>query len=878
MLLPLATRAEESESCEYVQTEDLLRKGDPASLLLWVRDHPVERGSPESLPIKAAAIEAQIELRQNQASAAQITELLADAQAQGHPACEARALWLQAMDEVQKGDLAHGQRLIDQALRTLGSGEKGGVLAARALRTRGNAFRWAGDYPAAIKAYEAALSIWDQRDDAWGRAGDQINLAIALDELGYTGRAIELSEQAYGSFQRLGNLSSQAAAAVNLGAMYYSLGQYTRAEEYIRIALAQHIKLGKKVSVAVDQLYLARILISDGRRDEGHPFLDAALAALESGENWRERWYALSTQANFAVVSGDGVAAKAAAEQCLLVADSHGDDHAKAACESALAKAAMQQGELDVALTHSRQALRLAEQLQELGLISSTSADIFWLLAKQGRKTEAIFFGKLSVNTLQILRTHLHGQPDALRQGLLQERRWAHTLLADLLIEGGRIGEAQQVLAMLKHQELYEYVRGDRVETSDHPVVYTGPEDGWMKRYREIVDQLRLNLGAQAGNAFLAFTAALPHAPTQSEGTRSHEKKPSDWQQRLSKAGDGVALLQYLSTPDHLRVVLTTAHSQRVYTLPITQEQLASGVSQLLQDIGDPGRDARPAAEQAWRQWLAPLDEDLRRLKIRSLWLSLDGPLRYVPFGALYDGRRWLTQRYDSVVLSEALGLPSPPRRKPAPRIAGFGASQPGQDFEALPYVPRELAAIVRSENGPDGALPGDIYLDAQFSRTALADSFAKPYPVVHIATHFRLMPGSDADSFLLLGDRSHLSVRDFRNSKDQLRGVELLTLSACQTALSASGVELEGLAAVAQLKGARGVMASLWSVSDAGTGILMHDFYKNLAANGLDKAEALATAQRSMLRRAFRDKNPTLQRLGHPYFWAPFVVLGGPS
>jgi len=108
-------------------------------------------------------------------------------------------------------------------------------------------------------------------------------------------------------------------------------------------------------------------------------------------------------------------------------------------------------------------------------------------------------------------------------------------------------------------------------------------------------------------------------------------------------------------------------------------------------------------------------------------------------------------------------------------------------------------------------------------------------------------------------------------NQLVQLRGqatnnvVELLILNACQTALGDKRAAL-GMAGMAVRAGARSTVASLWSVSDDATASFMTEFYRNLASEKLTKAEVMKQAQLSLI------KTPNYK---HPFFWAPFVLLG---
>jgi CHAT domain-containing protein len=163
---------------------------------------------------------------------------------------------------------------------------------------------------------------------------------------------------------------------------------------------------------------------------------------------------------------------------------------------------------------------------------------------------------------------------------------------------------------------------------------------------------------------------------------------------------------------------------------------------------------------------------------------------------------------------------------------------------------------------------------------------------VVHIASHFVFKPGDDTQSYLLLAGKDdgnagfHLTVAEFRDDqKLSLEDTDLLTLSACETGMggnAANGREVDGLGITAQRKGAKAVISSLWEVDDSSTGELMADFYKRWAdgAGKVEKVEALRQAQLDLLRGMIAPKpdpmNPNQpSSFEHPYYWAPFVLMG---
>jgi CHAT domain-containing protein len=236
--------------------------------------------------------------------------------------------------------------------------------------------------------------------------------------------------------------------------------------------------------------------------------------------------------------------------------------------------------------------------------------------------------------------------------------------------------------------------------------------------------------------------------------------------------------------------------------------------------------------------------------------------------------------------------------------------SQAHGDFPALPGVPAELQGIIRADGqaAAGGVLPGVIQLDAAFTAQALRAALRQRYPVVHIASHFAFRPGNETASFLLLGDGRPLPLSELKTWPSVFAGVELLTLSACETALgnsAADGTEVEGFGVLAQRQGAKAVVATLWPVADASTTVLMQELYRRRETPpGLPKIEALRQAQLALLRgqhpagdvvahetqsilasgaapRGGRERGGPRFRLhpaapyAHPFYWAPFILIG---
>jgi CHAT domain-containing protein len=172
--------------------------------------------------------------------------------------------------------------------------------------------------------------------------------------------------------------------------------------------------------------------------------------------------------------------------------------------------------------------------------------------------------------------------------------------------------------------------------------------------------------------------------------------------------------------------------------------------------------------------------------------------------------------------------------------------------FSALPGVTQELESIFRTDTKSSGILNGVVLSDDNFTKTAFYDALKRHRPLVHISSHFSFHPGDDLRSFLLLGD-GFLTLNELKKQRNLFRGVELLTLSACNTAATrsdANGREIDGFSELAQRLGTGAVMATLWQVSDASTPWIMRDFYANRQSkkDGMTKIESLQKAQLALL------------------------------
>jgi CHAT domain-containing protein len=534
---------------------------------------------------------------------------------------------------------------------------------------------------------------------------------------------------------------------------------------------------------------------------------------------------------------------------------------------------------------------------------ASSWANIAYIFSKTGKPDAATIFLKNAVNAYQSQRDRISRIGPGELQSYTGSIAPTYRALAALLVEQDRLPEAEQVLDMLKEDEQFEFIRrsenGDPRKTR---VGYTPTEQRWMTRYREIADKLAA-LGAEeqalqkaakvgltpeqkdrqkalfadlavAQKAFESFVGEMRDgfvakgAARAVEVSETSEQATRESQNLLKLLGDDAVLLQYYVTDDKVGMLLTTPGVQLARSSAVKARELNRQIAEFRRLLRDPKSDPKPAAQALYQLLVSPVAKDLDDAGAKTVMLSLDGTLRYLPFGALHDGKQYLAQRWNLPIYTSVAKAKLRDTVTPKWQAAGLGVTRAVGDFAALPAVKGEMVSIVQA--GKTGVLPGEVYLDEAFNALRLKDVAKRKFQLLHVASHFRFSPGTEVNSFLLLGDGQHLTLGDIRTQDYRFDNVDLLTLSACDTGLGGGrdeqGREIEGFGVIAQQQGAKAVLATLWPVADQSTAELMGNLYRSRQEKGLTKIEALRQAQISL----------SLQpKYSHPFYWAPFILMG---
>lgn len=283
----------------------------------------------------------------------------------------------------------------------------------------------------------------------------------------------------------------------------------------------------------------------------------------------------------------------------------------------------------------------------------------------------------------------------------------------------------------------------------------------------------------------------------------------------------------------------------------------------------------RVPAQTLYNQLIQPFVETLDQLQINSLVFINDGLLRSIPMAALYDGNQFLIEKY-ALATTPNLNLINPKaldRTSLNALILGLSEeSKVGSSvFYALGKVKEEIATVKAQFSD------SKVLQNEDFSETNLREALKNNrYNILHIATH-GVFGATPEENYIVTGQK----LRDKTNkaitiseldslirsvSSIEQDPIDLLTLTACETAIGDNRATL-GLAGVAVRAGVRSAIASLWSVDDAATAQLITRFYHYLLDPNLSKAQALRAAQLEVIQ-----SDGVAQ---HPYYWAPFILIG---
>ncbi|MEO1670483.1 MAG: CHAT domain-containing protein [Cyanobacteria bacterium J06631_2] len=749
------------------------------------------------------------------------------------------------------GEWQEADRYIDASLKLLESSSNPAVLA-QALNTQGNLQLAQGKGEDALASWSSAEKIYRQANDRQGILGSKLNQAQALQQLGLYRRSQKMLEQLQSELNEESDPQLQVMGLRSLGNALQVAGNLEESQRVLKnsLTLAQEHQLSEETSA---------ILFSLGNTARSLKSYEAAIAFYEQT--------ATRTKDSLTKV-------EAQLNQLSLLSLLNKK-------QAALELIPQVQGNL-ISLSPSRRSIyarvNLAKNLIDLNQSNSFEKYHSYskkLLNKTIAQAKAINDVRAESYGLGIL-GHLAEQQDQLK--VAQDHTEKALVLAteinaeDITYQWqwqlGRILQNQgdipgAIAAESGAVESLEKIRGDLVATnldaqysfreSVEPIyrdlvsllVSDNPNQDNLSQAREVIESLQL---AELENYFRE--ACIDAQPKQIDQVDAH-----------------AAVVYPIILPDRLSVIVSLpGQPLSYYEHSVSQADAEQTIEKLFQSLNPVFSNKRrlKLSQQVYDWLIQPAEVELTAGEIETLVFVLDGSLRNLPMAVLHDGEQYLVEKYN-IALTPGMQLLDPTALKDQKlKAVVAGVSESNQGFRALPGVKTEVEEISQT-------FPSQLLLNQEFTSQNFQEQLKQaPSPLIHLATHGQFSSNPEETFIVTWGDR--IKVRDFENilqareeSLDS-KPIELLVLSACQTAEGDKRAAL-GIAGIAIRSGARSTLATLWSVEDQSTVTLMNQFYHQLSTtNSATKAKALREAQIALMHS---------DKYNHPYYWAPFILVG---
>ena len=707
-----------------------------------------------------------------------------------------------------------------------------------------------GDYAKAIDYHQQRLVIAREINDRQGEGNAMGNLGNAYRSQGNYAKAIEFQEKRLAITREIKEIRGEGQALGFLGLVYRALGDYPKSIAYYQQSLAIATKINDRLSRAKSLGYLGNVYYDLGNYNEAIKYHQSSLKAAQEISDRRGEGKSLGYLGNAYEAQGNYAKAIANYEASLKIAQEVKDRRGEGKTLGSLGSTYYALGDYAKAISYHKTGLEIARKIKNRDGERVALSNIGLTLQTQNQTDLSIVFYKQSVNVSESIRKDIRSLDQDIQKSYIGTVESSYRRLADLLLKQGRVMEALQILDLLKVQELEEYLKN--IKGSDR----TAQGVRVLEPEQAISDKLLAISFDNSKEINDQLTNQIQQLP------KSEINKVPEYLQQIPQ---GTVLLYPLILDDRLEIILFSPNSLPISrTVKISREKLEKLISEFRAGLRDTSsEDVKEPAEKLYNLLIKPIEAELTKAKTKTILYAPDGQLRYVPIAAIYDGKKWLVEKYRiSNLIAYSLSDFSPKQKSSPSILAGaFGGKEGEKKFGqiALPATIKEVKAIAKK-------FQDSITLtEADFSRQAIESKF-KNHNILHLATHAEFNTGAPDNSFIIFGNGDKIRLHEI--TEWQIPNIELIILSACQTGLGSlgSGVEILGFGYQVQKAGAKNAIASLWSVNDAGTGSLMTAFYAELQKENAAISESLRRSQIALIKS--KDYN-------HPYYWSAFFAIG---
>ncbi|WP_228013471.1 CHAT domain-containing protein [Nostoc edaphicum] len=768
-----------------------------------------------------------------------------------------------------------------QSLKDSDSSQEQSQVFAQALDVRGGLELAQGQTEVALNTWQSAAKIYQQLDDISALIRNRINQAQAMQALGNYLQADHTLTSLRENLQKQADSAVKARGLYSLGNVLRSLGYLSDSHKILEESYSVAEKVGSAMPTAGGYaIAQSNALLSLGNTARAQIYAQLSLGNSSSAKDYAQTAIQYYQQAVKIGATIPTVRLQAQLNLLRLLVEQEEVSTAKAL----LAQIQSQIDNLPPSRTAVNYRINFAQSLSKMKQNSVEPKDVAKMLAQAVQVAKSLKDQRSESYALGIL-GELYEQTGQLSdaKGLTQQAlveaesidaqdiayQW-HWQMGRILQKQSNIPAATD--AYSRAYNALKSLRNDLVAIN--PDVQFSFRESIEPVYRQYVDlllQLQENTIQKPDNLIQARQVIESLQLAELDNFfRSPCLIPRVDLDKLVEKEKSTTVIYPIILDNRLEIITRLPGQDTIYrkTAKIPKNILEKTVEQLQKDLPVASRepDVKQRSQQLYDWLIRPIEADLVSKGITSLIFVLDGSLRNIPMGILYDQQqqKYLIEKY-AISLMPGLQLLPPKSLHNVPvnaLVAGVDQKRliEGKSFPELLNVTQELKQIQSSVKS------SKQLLNQEFTKTNLQNQIqSTSFSIVHLATHGQF--SSDIEQTYILTWDSLLKVREL-DSLLRARGesrpetIELLVLSACKTATGDKRAAL-GLAGVAVRAGARSTLATLWTIDDESTSEFMGELYRQLDA-GVTKAQALQRAQLAILAKENR-----------PYFWAPYVLLG---
>lgn len=808
-----------------------------------------------------------------------------------------------------KGDFDKALEMNEEAhLIAKKSAYKTGIAAANT--DKASIFRLLGDFEHAWEAQEQSLNLFIEDENPWGVASVYTGMGNIKNSQGRYNEAIVYYQKADSAYQKLGSEYNRSIPINNIGNIHYWQGDYKKALKYFQESAAILDKLGVKDAFrAMVDGNIAEIYYKLKRYDEAERLV---LKSLEEGRKFDDKGLIAS---NLEIIGRAKIEQKEFDEaeeyldEAYKIVKSMKSKGSVAWVASSLGRLYYQTQDFEDAQKYLDESLKISDEIGS----NKYKWEVLYhkgLIAHQKKQLEE---GKKylieAVSVLEDLMSKVSGGDEARKKFAAgDEKIKLYDALIGLLIEKGEIELAQKFLDHSNNEDLRREFKQLNIKFNDESA------NKALKTEKELkakVDNLENELAKEKGksNANISTEKIKKLEVTKGIAEEKYIKFVNETfrsnpnlSQHFSKSVNpielktdknkhlipkDVAMVSYLPGTDKLYIFAATSDTVVARVVNVKREDIIKKITFMhsfgTHHIGGPNTDKlnfldknpvtknkefdanssqfKTISEELYNLLISPVEQEMSsRTKVG---IVPSGMLHFLPFQML--GKVDKAGKFNFLVEKQTIFYANSLKmlerfvgKKEELKVLAFGNAD-----KSLPATEKEVNDI------KDLYPNSKIYIREEATEN-LVKKASDQFNVLHFATHGNLDYYNFHQSYLTLaedaanGEDGKLTIEEVWEI-ESLYNYKLVTLSACQTAVSEKKGSWPVSPATSFIDaGANTVVASLWSVDDKATALLMKYFYQNLET--MEKVEALRHAQVMLGQQ---------ENYKHPYYWAPFVLIG---